>query len=278
LAGAVVRLRSGDGPDMPFFNEGPKAETDGQGEFRLENVAAGEYDLVVSHPSRVMPHEVEVRVPGGEVRQDVDLAISILEGRVTDEEGRGVAGLRVRAERRGGSSGVAEVVFAFADGDGAVNLGGAGGGTVTTDSDGRYKLRGVLSDADLAVVASGGGVQRTESEIVRVPPDGMRSGVDLVARKGATLEVTCRRPDGTPATPCEVRAQLVDAEDADSKFEITRGDGKARFQGLQPGRWRVTARSLGTAPEDDSSPPPAEQTVDLAVGPAKQITLEVRGG
>ena len=95
-------------------------------------------------------------------------------------------------------------------------------------------------------------------------------------KKGATLEVTCRRPDGTPATPCEVRAELQAEGDADTKFEITRGDGKARFQGLKPGRWRIVARDLGSSP-DDRERAPTEQTVDLTVGPPKQVTLEVRG-
>lgn len=276
LAGAEVRLRSKDGDDMPFFNDGPKAESDGTGEYAIENVAVGEYVLTVTHPSRVMNHEVDLRVGAGETRENVDLPLSILEGRVTDEEKRGVAGLRVRAERQSGNDGVRrEFVFAVDSGDGPVSFGGGGGGTVTTDSDGRYKLRGVLADTDLTVVATGQGVQRTTSDVVRVAPDSTRSNVDLVVKQGASLEVTCRRPDGSPATPCEVRAELQTEGDPDSKFEITRGDGKARFQGLQPGRWRVTARDLGGL--EDRDRPTAEQTVEIAVGPAKQITLEVRG-
>lgn len=277
LSGATVRLRAKDGDDMPFFDGGPKADTDGQGEYALENVAVGEYVLSVSHPSRVMAHEIELRVGVGETRENVDLPLSTVEGRVTDEEGNGVAGLRIRAERQSGGDGVVrEFVFAVDSGDGPVSFGGGGGGQVTTDADGRYKLRGVLADTDLAVVATGQGVQRTQSDVVRVPVDGTRSGVDLVVKKGATLEVTCRRPDGSAATPCEVRAELQAEGDSDTKFEITRGDGKARFQGLKPGRWRVTARDLGTGPEETERPP-TEQTVELTVGKPNQLTLEVRG-
>jgi len=223
-----------------------------------------------------MTHDVEVRIGSGETRENVDLPLSVLEGRVVDEEKRGVAGLRVRAERQSGNDGVRrEFVFAVDSGDGPVSFGGGGGGQVTTDSEGRYKLRGVLADTDLVVVASGQGVQRTQSEAVRVAPDATRSNVDLVVQKGASLEVTCRRPDGSAATPCEVRAELQTEGDPDSKFEITRGDGKARFQGLKPGRWRVTARDLGGP--DDRERPQVEQTVELAVGPTQQIALEVRG-
>lgn len=277
LAGASVRLRQKDGEAMPFFDDGAKADTDGQGEYVLENVAVGEYVLSVTHQNRAMAYEVDLRVGAGETRENVDLPLSILEGRVTDEEGHGVPGLRIRAERPSGGDGVVrEFVFAVDSGDGPVTFGSGGGGQVTTDSDGRYKLRGVQADTDLTVVATGQGVQRTTSDVVRVPVDGTRSGVDLQVKQGATLEVTCRRPDGTPATPCEVRAELQAEGDADTKFEITRGDGKARFQGLKPGRWRIVARDLGSSP-DDRERAPTEQTVDLTVGPPKQVTLEVRG-
>ncbi|MBL8862246.1 MAG: carboxypeptidase regulatory-like domain-containing protein [Planctomycetes bacterium] len=277
LAGATVRLRAKGGDDLDFLGEGPRADTDGQGEYALENVAVGEYVLSVAHPGRAMAHELELRVRTGETRENVELPLSILEGRVVDEQGQGVAGLRVRAERRGGG-GVSrrEFVFAVDAGDGPVSFGGGGGGTVTTDAEGRYRLRGVSPDTDLVVTASGQGVQRVESEVVRVPVDGTRAGVDLVARQGASLEVLCRRPDGSPATPCEVRAELVDETDRDTKFEITRGDGRVRFQGLKPGRWRVTARPLGTGP-GDSTATPVEQTVELSVGTPGQITLDVRG-
>jgi protocatechuate 3,4-dioxygenase beta subunit len=279
LAGATVRLRTKGGEDTPFFEEGPKAETDGLGEYALENVTVGEYVLTVSHPTRAMPYESDLRVGSGETRENVELPLSIVEGRITDEEGKGVAGLRVRAEREsGGDSVVREFVFAVDSGDGPISFGSGGGGQVTTNAEGRYTLRGVVPDTDLTVVASGQGVQRTESESVRVPVDGTRSGVDLVARKGAGLEVTCRRPDGSPATPCEVRAELQAEDDSDMKLEITRGDGKARFQGLKPGRWRVTARDLGAGP-DDRERTPTEQTIDLKVGTApQQLTLEIRGG
>ncbi len=276
LAGASVTLREKGGNDMPFFDQGPKAEADGLGEFALENVAAGDYVMVVSHTGRAMDHEVEVRVRAGENRQDVDLSLSIVEGRVTDSEGKPVAGIRIRAERvSGGEETVREFMFAIDSGDGPVSFGSGGGGQVTTNAEGRYKLRGVQPDVDLVVVATGTGVQRTQSDKVKVPVDGTRSNVDLVLAKGATIEVTCRRPDGSPATPCEVRAELQETDDADSKVEITRGDGKARFQGLKPGRWRVSARDL-TA-DDEDGPAPAEQTVDVVVGPPHQVTLEVRG-
>ena len=60
LAGAVVRLR-----------DGVERRTDREGRFTLENVAAGAYDVAVSHPERG-ESSVRVNVSG---RQDVDLTL-----------------------------------------------------------------------------------------------------------------------------------------------------------------------------------------------------------
>ncbi len=276
LAGATVRLKEKGGMDLPFFNEGPKADTDANGEYRLESVALGEYELVVTHAGRAMPHTAALTLRSGENRADVELSLSIVEGRISDAEGQPLAGIRVRAERAQGDGVVREFRFAMDTGDGAISFGSSPASVVTSGEDGRYSLRGVQPDVEFSVVATGPDVQRGASEPLRVAVDQTKRNVDLVLQRGCALEVLCKRPGGAAATPCEVRAELQDDEGGDTKVEITNGQGRARFQGLKPGRWRVTARNLETSPGERSGPQ-VEETVDLAVGPQKQATLVVPG-
>jgi hypothetical protein len=275
LAGATVSLSVGDGPDLPFGPGGLRARTDGDGRFVLERVEVGELRLSVTHPARAMPYSAEVSVRPGENTLDLDLPLSIVEGVVRGEDGQPLAGLRVRAERAGGESVVRSFAFVMNDGEGAVSFGAASGEGATTDAEGRYRLRGVQDGVELAVVASGKDVREARSAPFEVGPGELRSGVDLVARRGSTLEVRCRRPGGAPAFPCEVRAELVGDEGSDEQLEISDPQGLARFQGLKPGRWKVSARDLARGP--GASTPAVEQVVDLAPGGPHAVTLEVPG-
>ncbi|MCC6409348.1 MAG: carboxypeptidase regulatory-like domain-containing protein, partial [Planctomycetes bacterium] len=102
LTGATVTLEkksSGDAPRMPFGPSGPNARTAADGSYELENVRAGEYTVVVTHSSRVMPSESELRVSDIDERLDLDLPLAILAGRVLDAQQKPVVGAEVWPER-----------------------------------------------------------------------------------------------------------------------------------------------------------------------------------
>lgn len=281
LAGATVRLtrKSGDdedGLDMSIFGDGPKALSNAEGEFSIESLESGTYTAVVTHPSRSMSWRSDVEIREGENDLRVELVLAVIEGRVTNAEGKPIAGIRIHAERRSPEEGqsVERRVFSFVTegGDGA-SFGGSFGGqtSVTTDADGRYKLRGVTPDVDLTVIAEGKDVQRKESEAVRVAPDQVKTGVDLVLEQGASIEVSVRRRNGAPAGGCMVRATL-EGDVPDVKHEFVGPEGKTTFRGLKPGVWKLTCEVFG--PDGEAAKIP-EQKAEAKIGTPGKATFEV---
>ncbi|MCZ6597768.1 MAG: carboxypeptidase regulatory-like domain-containing protein, partial [Planctomycetota bacterium] len=113
LAGATVQLNpDSEGDDNLFGGRlqilgmgSGGVRTDGDGRYLFEDVKAGRYELVVTHPKRRMPMGFEVEIEAGRNVLDVDLPVSVIEGRITDTEGDPLAGVRVSAQRATGDDG-----------------------------------------------------------------------------------------------------------------------------------------------------------------------------
>ena len=290
LEGAKLALRAaGDERDplmAHFGGGGPEARADGRGQYRLENVEAGEYELEITHPSRRMPARFELTVADEDLVRDYDLVVSVLEGRVTDEEGSPLEGVRVFPERVTDDSGpqatvISVMAFAGSDGGGevvTVGDGSLGQTQATTDADGRYELRGVEPDVDLVVRAEGESVQPGRSEVVRVAPDQTRSGVDLALAQAGRIEVLATNSRGEPARNLVVTAlyegQVSEGEDVPRETGFIQNSGRHVLDGLIPGPWRVTLRTIGGLGGSSSEPIP-DQLIDVVVGEAASASFAV---
>jgi len=294
LAGARVELApkraGGEDEFSPFlmgFGGGPSDRTDSQGEYAVEKLEAGSYQVTVSHPGRVMDWQGEVEIRAGENRFDVELPVAILEGKVTGPDGQGLAGVRVRAERaprEDDQAGGARVmrgrfvsVMATGDGDEEMSFssGPEAGPTVKTDEQGKYRLRGVLPDIDLLVKAEGKDLQPAQSQPVRAAPDQVRSNVDIAMQGGGRVEVTLVRPDGKKAGPCIVTATCEGEGAPEPKTEFSGRDASVQFSGLKPGRWRVRADPAMGPGREGQPAAPIEQVVEVAIGKPAQVRLEI---
>ena len=160
LEKAELRLVADGDPPMPGMGGGPTARSDAAGNYLFENVEPGTYELVVSHPSRALAYRQEVELRAGAEQLDLDLDVTVVEGRVTDEEGLPLAGARVRAEQvRSGPQRRVAFVMVTQDDDGGADLvvgGSDAAEPVTTDEGGRYTLRGVPSGMNVRVRAEAG--------------------------------------------------------------------------------------------------------------------------
>ena len=290
LVGATVRVSpaaAGNGPggmrfSLPGMGGAGDARTDSNGRYRSEGLEPGDYTVTVTHPRRRMPAELKTTVEPGENRFDIDLPVSILEGRITSTEGEPLAGVEVRAQPHRPSSGGGRSMAVFrtmdASGGGAeiISMGDEMGDAVTTDSDGRYSLRGVQPDVELVVRASGPGVQPLTSDPVVVAPDSVRGGVDLVLEAGGNLSVEVFQADGTKADFAVVRANYLDEvpegesdAGAQDQFSLAQA-GLAKLEGLRPGRWQV---SVGT-PGDEGSDP-EDQEVEVKAADVATLTFHL---
>jgi protocatechuate 3,4-dioxygenase beta subunit len=286
LASATIRLTDAGagGPSIAhLMGQGDQARTDGKGEYTLSNVKVGDYRLSVTHASRSMPFEVDVKVREGDNELDLDLSVAIVEGRLEDAGKRPLAGVRVRAERARAQGEPRRMVFTAmmvndgGDDDSTVTLSsGEEGAEAFSDADGRYRLRGVASDVDIVVKATGKGIQPTESKSFQVAPDQVKSGVDLVLEQGGTVEVTIVHADGRPGASCLVRGSLDAAQPgtADPKLELSNSKGIAKLSGLKPGKWKLNVQRMGLGPENGGDVPP-DQIVEVTAGQTASARFEM---
>lgn len=281
LGGATVRIaaeREGDNGAFAFpgFGGDEGERTDASGRYELSDLEPGRYVLTVSHPKRRMPMDYKVEVKAGENRFDVDLSVAVIEGRITDDLGKPLAGIEVRARKAstgGGSGGPrARAIIMRADngetsGD-LITLGDDVGDSTRTDGDGHYSLRGVATEVDLVVRASGEGVQQGESEPVSVAPDQVKHGVDIKLEASGAVLVEAATADGTPAAFVVVRATYQDevpkgstSSGGEPQFSFLQS-GSTRLSGLRPGRWSVTASPAGPPGGEAGEPEPKEVVVE----------------
>jgi hypothetical protein len=292
LVGASISFDEDSGSDesthlrMLGFGGGPSARTDSQGRYSVDALKVGDYLMKISHPRRVMPASLEISVREGENQVDQDLPVAILEGRVTDPEGKPVAGITVKANRYSESeSGEVQrtVVSSIIVGDGSggamsITTGDPESSDTLTDVDGRYVLRGVQHDVELYVEASSSQYQRARSEPVTCGENQTRRDVDIEVYEAGHVRVAALDADGAPMGMCLVELEFVG--DADPMPAPARGfiadTGETTVDSLRPGRWRVSARTIGmmgpTGGDEERIAAPVE--VDIVATETAEVTLD----
>ncbi len=284
LAGARVRLEEeGSEASMPKMfpgESGPSARTDGEGRFLLDDLAAGDYVLVVDHDARAMEERVDVRVDVGENEVDVSLPVAIVEGRVTDEQGEPVAGAKVRVDRvrpAGSQMRFAIRMMAGDDEESGTILGGMDGDKrATTDAEGRYVLRGVSSDVELQVDVSHADYQAARSESFRLAADQVLRDRDVMLLTAGRIEAFVRRADGTAAAMSVVRADFRgETEDpVQPVIELTNREGKATLKSLRAGPWEVSLMRQGPPGDSGGAASPAPKTVEVKAGETSPVDID----
>ena len=230
---------------MFFLGGGGGVRTKGDGSYRMNESEVGEYELVVSHASRVMDEYVRVTLTPGEVELHVDLPSTIIEGVVVDQDGEPVEGVQVSVRQpvhQPGAEMQHSVSLVVGSTGGTQFHVGAGGddGRIRTDGAGRFRMRGVASGCDLELEVRGGNYQTETIEISPLRPDEVRGGIRVALTEGGGVEATLILADGrSPGFASIVLTQLVDGEPQGETRQEGAEGGTVRIEGLAPGEWRV---------------------------------------
>ena len=241
---AEARMRGGEG------KEPLRGKSGGDGVLRLADVPPGTWRLVIRPPrGRTMILD-NLEVARGRTLDLGRLVVEkglVLAGRVLDEDGRPVAGARVRVLRLAGMSTLPVT-------------------EETTGEDGRFTAAGLSEGTWRVRVTPPTGRNLLPAEEDLDLPGGP---LEIVLSPGAVLEVTVRTDDGEPLREPSVTARRVDeGEGAERRTfrgkrladdEAPPSEARFRVEGLPAGTWVLHAGAAGRAPA-------RSEEIELAAG------------
>ncbi|MDP6384778.1 MAG: carboxypeptidase-like regulatory domain-containing protein [Planctomycetota bacterium] len=292
LANASVSLTPWTEKDEPMshlmpFSSNPE-QTDSTGAYELKDRKVGEYKLTVNHPERWMEAVLRVTLNEGDTEFNYDLSDTVLEGRVVDTAGNGIAGAALRPEISrpgGGSRSVMMFSASVSGGTGGggtsvISIGGPDSRTVSNE-DGSFRLHGVRPDVDLTLKVTSDGYQPADIEIEELNPDEVRTGIEVALEVGSTLSIQVVGSDGNPGQFGSVRLERLDGGDDGKGDGATRGsgfqNGSVEVQGMAPGRWNLTTTlyAIPSGPGGEM-PDPAVDTREIVVVEGESQEIEVQ--
>lgn len=221
----------------------PAATTRADGTYSLEGVPARSIRLRADRDGFLGAAAAPVRVQADAVAEHVDFVLSresVLEGRVTDAQGKPVAEAEVSVEVPG--EGVGRMMAQF--------MGGLGR-TGRTDGDGMYRVNG-LPAGGRKVTVDADGFLKKKSEVTLPMEGSLRQ--DFVLEPGFRVAGVVLAPDGTPVAGAAVAVAAKGGDRPanpmmgmfqDSRNTTTDASGQFVAGGLQEGPYDITA----TAPK-----------------------------
>ncbi|MEM1249807.1 MAG: carboxypeptidase regulatory-like domain-containing protein [Acidobacteriota bacterium] len=247
IAGAEVSLAkqvAGDSIDTIIARqfgqeEVPRAVTDGEGRFTIEDLSAGKYDFEASAsgfaPARINAVEIGGTAASNEIGT---LALSPgveLLGRVVDTDGRPIEGAEVHAEVE------AEVLM-------SVNFGIEGEEpTAVTDADGMFRIFDLADGSSVKVKVRAEGYGNAERSGARAPN---LDPVVLVLQPALEVTGVVVDENGEGLAQARVWMSPEGGEELRSSFgygrnENSQEDGSFVLSDVIPGRYRVSAYAEG---------------------------------
>jgi protocatechuate 3,4-dioxygenase beta subunit len=283
LAGArlkLVEVKNEDEGDVGYWN-GPNdplaTVSNHEGAYKFENIRCGNYTLFVSHAARRMSAKFTVSVETEPHERDFDLDSTSIEGRVTDIDGRPLAGIEVMAAPKQGNRGDDQpyqmVVTEDDRGQPRVNYEQSARRSEKTDEDGRYVLRGLATEQPLFVQVHGDAVENASSPEITLAPDEVRRGVDFALRRAGCIEV---RLLGNPSDRSWylVRAlRVVDGKETPAQtIYLGTWNRTQTIRSLAPGHYKLVLVPQG------GSATAQQQSVEADVEPSEtsRVSFQVR--
>ncbi|MBL8693698.1 MAG: carboxypeptidase regulatory-like domain-containing protein [Planctomycetes bacterium] len=253
VAGATVRLaeKSGDGgpSGMPMeFGGGKSATTGPDGKYLFADVEAGTYSLKAQKRGSLKPFEQTVEIRNDSQKIDIALPRGVIEGRIVREENREpVVGATVSLVSGGDGERRDMIAIAITDdGDGSDVFVGDGNSSAKTDKDGRFVIEDVPAGR-YRVKATATGLREAKSNEVTLDTDARVSGIEVALGKAALLSGRVLGPDGGARANSIVMLRKVgeNVPPGLPKISVSDREGRYKFNGLDPGEYKVSASSIG---------------------------------
>ena len=212
------------------------------GRFELPPIEAGSYSLVIRADNYCLYRDWDARVSNGKslkIRAALQPG-ALLEGRVVDNEGRPVAGARVRMiEDAVSEENVLELSWRTSEGLQYRRLGGRQ--WVLTDSDGQFALGDLPQAAIQLSVTHDDYLPGEVSDITVVARERTRLRSPIRLRPAARLRGIVRGESGEPTAGAFVRLYRHDAsgKETDALDVAVGEDGSFSRRGLEAGRYAV---------------------------------------
>lgn len=255
---------------------GVKLHTDRDGRYSVDDLEPGDYVLRIERGDRAMAFEVELTLGVGETRRDLDVGLAVLEGRVVDPSGSGVADIPLWVRPATGNKPPTRPGTFFLAGS---HLEPNDASHTITDATGAYAFRGVATDTELFVIADVPGWQFAHSGPVTVVGERL-DDVDIEIYPAGALEIRIQNRDGAFLDGARIdywRTDDAEAGEPEKKStEIGAGnigglppERTITIEGLAPGTWRVRARDRSLEPGVSD----AEGEVEVVAGETTRIEL-----
>lgn len=277
MAGALVTIRPGSAREARF--RGPSgvkgtlsAIADARGNFSITPVPGGTWLLEVERPGYVFPSsEVSVRRGERASRTLSGEAQARVSGVVVDEEGRPVAGARIR--REGGAD------FPMAR---MITLLGWSG------PDGKFVLPAVAPDRDVTLLAAKSGYPAASAEAFEVSAGERKSGITIVIPRGievagkvidadgngiANASITVSKVEGMMPGTMVVRRITAMREPGEEVY--TGNDGTFTLR-MARGKFDIIADADGYAPNIVRAIDPAPEMEPLVLALEEGFTISGR--
>ena len=259
-----------------FFGVEDDVQSGSDGSFRLKDHKVGEYELVISHPRRVMDDKVRLTLTPGEMELNVDLHVTAIEGVALDQDGDPVEGLEVTIQRADDPSsegtGVGMIISGGLHG---MHLGDSR--PTRTDAAGRFMVRGVATGCELTLKLSGGKYQPELVSLDPLRPNEVRSDVRVVVSEGGGIDLHVLMPSGhEPEFGSLSLRKLVEGEPVGELLNYGFEEGRLLIEGIAEGDWEAQLTVFEMTEEVNVEPIRKErkQVVSVRKGEIAEILVQ----
>ncbi|MEE2938800.1 MAG: carboxypeptidase-like regulatory domain-containing protein [Planctomycetota bacterium] len=252
-----------------------RAVADADGYFTIAGVPVGAFEAGVQHAERAMVTWFEVDVSEDPALLVLALPDATIAGRAVymgDE--RPAANVRIRVEDRAGESRAfigEQTLREEPDGDLERDSDWSQPGRITTPRSGRFRFDGVGTGEALRIQIEGEFVRSRTVDVPALAPGEIRDDLVVRVRRAGSIEVQVERAPDRRRERLTIQANRLD----DAGLPVGRGQsrrdrGRQRFDGLEPGRYRVR---VGRSAEGGFR---ADAVQEIEVVPGRRARVDLR--